>query len=87
MHALDKRGLWEYVLSVCVSLQIYIYHQSFLSFSVCLYSSQHVCVWFTATLAQSWPSVITRHPANPPLSPMQASEWLAGSEKHSLSPT
>lgn len=75
---------------VCLSLYIYIYiiHLSYLS----VFKQQSACLclvysYTNSLVAPSWPSVITRHHANPPLSPVQASEWLVGSQKHSPLPT
>jgi len=43
-------GKCPWCVNVSLSIDLYLYHLSFLSFSLCLNSSQHVCVWLTATL-------------------------------------
>lgn len=88
-------GLWEYVLGVCMHVRVSppdVYLSSVFLIFLCMFIQQSACLclvysYTNSLVAQSWPSVITRHHANPPLSPMRASEWLVGSEKHSLLPT
>lgn len=85
-------GICAWCMNVSLSLSTYIFISSIFLIFLSVFKQQSACLclvysYTNSLVALSWPSVITRHHANPPLSPVQASEWLVGSRKHSPLPT